>query len=107
MTAIHLIANDYRIGSTWDELFNNIQRGLVGGTGHEASDDRDAKRLWVPVAGMGSYVVPTSTLVGISVLTDEEIVADVRPACNDIHPIVGLIHSSYIVSKKLKFVAQC
>jgi len=47
----------------------------------EVSDERDAERVVVVSADVGSHVVPASTLVHVAVLADQEIVADVPPTC--------------------------
>jgi len=63
-----------------DELLRDLERSGVRVTTGVRPDDGHAVGHRVVVGRVGTDAVPASTLVGIAVLSNEEVVADVSPA---------------------------
>lgn len=78
----NVLSETYVADTTSHEVADSSLGSTVRHNRSEISNNADANGVGVVVGGMGSHVVPASSLINLAVLTHQEVVADVSPSCN-------------------------
>jgi hypothetical protein len=73
--------------SASDQLLGCIQRRCAGEDVLKVAKESNSVRSWIPVAGMRPDVVPSSTFVNVTVVSNQKIVPDIVPF-SGIHMVV-------------------